>query len=221
MTQVVEVSTSQGAARLHVDRAAHGVGTVILGHGAGGGVTAPDLVTLARLLPGRGLSVVRVEQPWRVAGRRIAVAPLRLDQAWLDTRGSWPEGPVIVGGRSAGARVASRTAVVSGAAGVVALAFPLHPPGRAAPSRVDELAVDLPMLVVQGVADPFGGPEGFPKRAGLTIASVPGDHTFAIGRGGPGTPTEVLALAAEIVAGWSHRLLAGNADPSARRSKVS
>ncbi|MDH5278364.1 MAG: hydrolase [Actinomycetota bacterium] len=221
MTQVVEVATSQGAARLHVDHAVRALGTLVLGHGAGGGVSAPDLAALARHLPGRGLNVVRVEQPWRVAGRRVAVAPPLLDRAWLDTRTAWPEGPVLVGGRSAGARVAARTAGVSDALGVVALAFPLRPPRGSARSRADELAVDLPMLVVQGESDPFGGPDRFPRREGLTVARVPGDHAFAVGRGGPGTAAEVLVLTAEIVTGWSRRLLAGNSAASPRRSRVS
>jgi predicted alpha/beta-hydrolase family hydrolase len=221
MTQVLEVSTSQGPARLHVDRAERAVGTVVLGHGAGGGVTAPDLGALAAYLPGRGLHVVRVEQPWRVAGRRVAVAPPRLDQAWLDTRAAWPDGPLVVGGRSAGARVAARTAVTTGAAAVVALAFPLSPPGRSTTNRLGELPAGLPVLVVQGESDPFGGPAAFPRRRGLTVAAVPGNHAFAVGRAAPGTAAEVLRLTAELVAGWCRHVLAGNAAAAGRRSRVS
>jgi predicted alpha/beta-hydrolase family hydrolase len=221
MTQVVMVVTAHGPARIHLDRSRHPLGTVVLGHGAGGGVEAPDLVALARHLPGRGLNVLRLEQPWRVAGRRVAVAPLRLDQALLDTRTAWPAGPVVVGGRSAGARVACRTASAVGASGVVALAFPLHPPARPERSRADELDQGIPTLVVQGESDPFGGPDSFPSREGLTVVPVPGNHSFVAGTGAVGTADEVVALVAELVAAWCLHLLVGNADAWSRRSRVS
>ena len=219
MTQVVEVGTTHGPARLHLDRARRPVGTVVLGHGAGGGVDAPDLVALARDLPGRGLNVLRVEQPWRVAGRRVATAPHHLDRALLDTRTAWPPGPVVVGGRSAGARVACRTASVVGACGVAALAFPLRPPGRPERSRVAELDQGLPTLVVQGESDPFGGPESFPSWEGSTVVAVPGNHSFVTGRGGLGTAQEVLALVDRPVAAWCLQELSGNARALSRRSQ--
>jgi predicted alpha/beta-hydrolase family hydrolase len=121
-------------------------------------VEAVDLQALAAAVAAAGHAVVLVEQPWRVAGRRIAPRPVVLDEAWLDAvRALRPSGPLVVGGRSAGARVACRTADAVGAAGVVALAFPLHPPGRPDRSRAAELAGSpVPTLVIQGAKDPFG-----------------------------------------------------------------
>jgi predicted alpha/beta-hydrolase family hydrolase len=201
VTDVVDVVTTQGTARLHVDRARRTRAVVVLGHGAGGGVDAADLAALAGQLPGWGLTAVRVEQPWRVAGRRVAVAPARLDEAWLATQPAWPEGPRVVGGRSAGARVACRTAVAVAAVGVVALAFPLHPPGRPDRSRSDELVTGLPTMVVQGTRDAFGGPDELPQLPGLTVVAVPGaDHAFSVTRSGPGTRAETLQLVVESVA---------------------
>ena len=188
-TQVYDVTTPIGTARLHVTpTTGRPRAVVVLGHGAGGGVEAPDLVALATYLPVYGYSVVRVEQPWRVAGGRVAPAPARLDCAWVpcvwaarDTVGS--DAPVVVGGRSAGARVACRTASEVSAGAVVTLAFPLHPPGRKGVSRWDELqtgADGRPLLVVQGERDPFGAPAEF---TGMTVATVPGaDHSLRVGR---------------------------------------
>ena len=157
-----------------------GPGRLVLGHGAGGGIDAPDLLAARDAAVGLGLQVVRVEQPWRVAGRRVAEAPARLDPAWGAVVAARPRagGPLLLGGRSAGARVACRTAAQVGAAAVVAIAFPLHPPGRPGRSRLDELAVvpaaGLPLLVVQGERDRFGGPSAFPPEYG--VVGVPGDH---------------------------------------------
>ena len=162
--QTVELDTAQGPGRIVVSRAAHPSAVLALGHGAGGGIDAPDLVVLADRLPALGVSVLRVEQPWRTAGRRVAVAPPRLDQAWLSmlqqVRPEFrPELPWLVGGRSAGARVACRTAGPVAAVGVVCLAFPLHPPGRPGSSRAGELLTPgVPRLVLQGSRDPFGAP---------------------------------------------------------------
>jgi predicted alpha/beta-hydrolase family hydrolase len=156
---VREVPTRHGPARLHrTGRSVRGSATLVLGHGAGGGVEAVDLQALAAAVAAAGHAVVLVEQPWRVAGRRIAPRPVVLDEAWLDAvRALRPSGPLVVGGRSAGARVACRTADAVGAAGVVALAFPLHPPGRPDRSRAAELAGSpVPTLVIQGAKDPFG-----------------------------------------------------------------
>jgi predicted alpha/beta-hydrolase family hydrolase len=177
------VDTPHGLARLHVHEPdADAVGVLALGHGAGGGVGAPDLkaATTAALRAGR--RVVLVEQPWHVAGRRIAVAPPRLDEAWLAALAAVPrEGPLVVGGRSAGARVACRTAVPLGAVAVLALAFPLHPPGRPDRSRAGELAgAGVPVVVVQGERDPFGRP-GDLAALGLPdvdIVPAPGDHAL-------------------------------------------
>ncbi len=159
--------------------AEHPHATLVLGHGAGGSTRiAPDLQALADALPGAGISVVLHDQPWRVAGKKGAPAPPTHDAGWIEDLRQLP-GPVIVGGRSAGARVACRTAAVTGAIAVVALAFPLHPPGRPEKSRAEELAVDVPLRIVQGMRDPFGRPEEFP--AGLDIVAVAGDHSLRQG----------------------------------------
>lgn len=180
MSRVWQVETSRGLARVHADEAAVPQQLLVLGHGAGGGVEAPDLVAVADALPGLGTTVWRVEQPWRVAGKRVAPAPSTLDDAWLQVLATAPsELPLVLGGRSAGARVACRTAGTLGAAGVVALAFPLHPPGRPEKSRVAELdAVDVPVLVVQGRSDAFGRPNEFPAASGRRVVEVPGDHSL-------------------------------------------
>jgi predicted alpha/beta-hydrolase family hydrolase len=177
---------------------------LVLGHGAGGGIQARDLAALAAGLPGAGVAVVRVEQPWRVAGRRVAGPPAQLDKAWLvavpeAVRLTGVTGPVYVGGRSAGARVACRTAADLGAAGVVALAFPLHPPGRPDRSRVAELlGADVPTLVVQGDRDSFGGPSELPE--GPRVVTVPGaDHGFKVPAGGALTQAEALRVLVSAV----------------------
>ena len=158
--------------------------TLVLGHGAGGGIGARDLDVLARQLPPRGISVIRVEQPWRLAGRRVATSPATLDRAWmavlkqLDIRAT-----LVVGGRSAGARVACRTATRVGAVACVALAFPLHPPGRPEKSRLNELAeAGVPMLVVQGERDAFGGPSAFPPDYDVRAVAA-ADHSFRVSKG--------------------------------------
>jgi predicted alpha/beta-hydrolase family hydrolase len=150
---------------------------LILGHGAGGGVTAPDLVAATRAAEAAGISVVLVEQPYRVAGRRSPAPAKQLDVAWIAVveriRG---DAPHIVGGRSSGARVACRTAETTGAAAVLCLAFPVHPPGRPEKSRLGELdAVTVPTLVVQGERDPFGVP---PPALNRDIVRVAGDHSL-------------------------------------------
>lgn len=153
--------------------------TLVLGHGAGGSDrTAPDLQALADTLPADGITVVLHEQPWKVAGKKVAPAPPVLDAAWIADLAEL-DGPLIVGGRSAGARVACRTAAVTGAVAVVALAFPLHPPGKPEKSRAEELSVDVPLRIVQGLRDPFGRPAEFP--VGLDVVEVPGDHSLRQG----------------------------------------
>ena len=181
---VREVPTRHGPARLHrVGRSARGRATLVMGHGAGGGVEAVDLQSLASAVAAAGHAVVLVEQPWRVAGRRLAPRPTVLDEAWIDAvRALRPAGPLVVGGRSAGARVACRTAGAVGAAGVVALAFPLHPPGRTDRSRAAELAGSpVPTIVLQGERDPFGTADevGAAVR-GVRVLPIPGgDHSLA------------------------------------------
>jgi predicted alpha/beta-hydrolase family hydrolase len=178
--RTIDVETPHGPARAHVQPHDDARAALILGHGAGGGVTAPDLLAAARAAESVGAAVVLVEQPYRVAGRRSPAPARQLDVAWVAVveglRADELQGlPLVVGGRSAGARVACRTAAQVGAVGVLCLAFPLQPPGRAqAPSRIAELdAVAVPTLVVQGERDPFGMPPSGPQR---TVVQVAGDH---------------------------------------------
>ncbi|MEF3122289.1 alpha/beta family hydrolase [Kocuria flava] len=186
-----------------------------LGHGAGGGAGAPDLTALAEGLPGHGITVVRHEQPWVVAGRRVAPRPAALDAGWLAAAPAVAEladgRPVVAGGRSAGARVACRTAGTTGAAAVVCLAFPLHPPGRPERSRAEELlGPDVPVLVLQGTRDPFGSADEVTAAAGDTagrigVLPVDGaDHALRTGRRaalGPAGVSDLLCRAvAEFVA---------------------
>jgi predicted alpha/beta-hydrolase family hydrolase len=192
-----EVPTSQGPARLREHPAARPLSRLVLGHGAGGTLdtVSPDLEALARDLPAGGTSVVLVDQPWRVAGRRIAPPPPRLDAAWREVLATLPTDlPLVVGGRSAGARVACRTAAGTEAVAVVALAFPLHLPGRPERTRVDELlGSGVPTLVVQGETDPFGRPDEFPPAPHLTVVPVPGDHALRKG------PAVVVAAVADFL----------------------
>jgi predicted alpha/beta-hydrolase family hydrolase len=179
------VDTPHGPASAHVQLAAAPRAALVLGHGAGGGVGAPDLVAVAAAARTTGVTVALVEQPYRVAGRRSPAPARQLDAAWTAVVDQLAAGelhglPVVVGGRSAGARVACRTAAQTGAVGVLCLAFPLQPPRRsgsaAAPTRLGELdEVTVPVLVVQGERDPFGIP---PASASRTVVRVPGDHSL-------------------------------------------
>ena len=200
MTQVREVETRHGPGRLHIDRGRRSIATLVLGHGAGGGPDALELAALARDLPGEGITCVRVEQPWRVANRRVAPAPRTLDESLEEmVRSLRPRGPLVLGGRSAGARSACRTASRVGADAVVALAFPLHPPGRPDKTRVDELeGVVVPTLVVQGERDVFGRPEEFPEDIELTV--VPGaDHAMRVLKRGDIGQEDALSVVVEAV----------------------
>ena len=182
-TEVREIATAHGPARAHLDAGGE-AGTLVLGHGAGGGVTAPDLLAACAAAREHGVRTVRVEQPYRVAGRRSPPRAPMLDAAWLAVVARAPrrrphQCPLICGGRSSGARVACRTASAADAAAVLCLAFPLQPPGRRkdgtrAPDRQDELdGAGVPVLVVQGENDRFGMPEPGPTRA---VVALRGDH---------------------------------------------
>ena len=200
----LDVETPHGFARAHVQAAEGPRAALALGHGAAGGVASRDLVTVTDVALSEGLSVALVEQPYRVAGRRSPAPARQLDAAWtavLDhLRATELAGlPLLVGGRSLGARVACRTAAATGAVGVLCLAFPLQPPSRsgvARPSRLHELdEVSVPMLVVQGTRDPFGIPPDAQRR---TVVQVPGDH---------GLKTDLDAVAAAVRA-WLPGILA-------------
>ncbi|MGD9572945.1 MAG: alpha/beta family hydrolase [Thermoleophilia bacterium] len=181
----IAIDTPAGPARAHL-HAPEGEPRmlVVLGHGAGGGVAAPDLVAATDVATGLGALVALTEQPYRVAGRRSPAPAPRLDLAWTamvaTLREEAPSVPLVTGGRSSGARVACRTAAETGASGVLCLAFPLQPsagkgrPPR--PSRLPELeAVEVPVLIVQGEGDPFGMP---PEAPGREVARLRGDHSL-------------------------------------------
>lgn len=196
---MVEVETPHGRGNAHLHLADEPRAALVLGHGAGGGVAAPDLVAATAAARSEGVSVALVEQPYRVAGRRSPAPARQLDAAWTAVvdhllAGELSGLPLVVGGRSAGARVACRTAAATGAIGVLCLAFPLQPPRRSggAPtqSRLDELdELAVPTLVVQGTRDRFGMP---PESARRTVVQVPGDHSLR-------TDPEAVAAA---VKGW-------------------
>jgi uncharacterized protein len=176
------VPTPRGDARVHLDLpAGEASALLVLGHGAGGGVAAPDLVAVRAAAVRAGVAVALVEQPYRVAGRRAPAPAPALDEAWAAVVtvlvAAYPGLPLVVGGRSSGARVACRTATAVGAAGVVALAFPTRPPQRPERDRLAELALPaVPVLVVQGERDPFGVPPAARRR---TVRVIPGaDHSL-------------------------------------------
>ncbi|SCG33975.1 alpha/beta family hydrolase [Micromonospora halophytica] len=190
-----EIATPRGPARVQTDLpAGPPVALLVLGHGAGGDVDAPDLVAVRDGVVGAGVAVARVTQPYRVAGRRAPAPAGHLDEAWTAAltvlRGRFSGVPLLVGGRSSGARVACRTATAVGAAGVVALAFPLHPPGRPERSRAAELSTGLPTLVVNGDRDPFGLPAA---QGPVQVVVRPGERHDL--RGDP-------AGVADAVLGW-------------------
>jgi predicted alpha/beta-hydrolase family hydrolase len=203
---LILISTAAGPADAEL---AHPVGAptglLVLGHGAGGSIDSPDLRAVTAAALDVGIAVARVRQPYLVAGRRAPAPAAQLDIAWtavvehlrglLDTQ--LPDLRVAVGGRSSGARVACRTAGATGAVGILALAFPLHPPGHPEKTRAPELEVDVPLLVLQGARDPFGGPGQFP--AGVTVHEVAGaDHRLAGPALGAAVSTAVVWLSATL-----------------------
>ena len=182
----LEIDTPHGLARAHLHPAHAPVAALLLGHGAGGGVTARDLLAATQAANAESVSVALVEQPYRVAGRRSPPRAPVLDEAWTAIvhqllAGPFAGLPLIAGGRSSGARVACRTSGATGAIGVLCLAFPLLAPARRGtterPSREPELdLVTVPTLIVQGERDPFGMP---PPAPGRTVVRLPGDHRLA------------------------------------------
>jgi uncharacterized protein len=201
---VIGVDTPQGPGRFFVDLAEQPRSILVLGHGASGGVASVDLELLAEGLPELGTTVMRFEQPWRTAERRVGAPPPRLDEAWQAALAwlageEWARHPLVVGGRSAGARVACRTASETRPAAIVCLAFPLHPPGKPEKSRVAELlAPNVPRLVLQGGNDSFGTPEEIRAAIGrsrsITVVELPGaDHSFRIAKSSAITPADLQA----------------------------
>jgi uncharacterized protein len=204
-----DVETPHGLARAHLHAAAEPRAALALGHGAGGGVSSGDLVAVTDVALSEGVSVALLEQPYLVAGRRSPAPARQLDAAWTaaidyllarDLRGL----PLLVGGRSLGARVACRTAEETGAVAVLCLAFPLRAPGRPdAASRLHELdEVSVPMLVVQGERDQFGMPPAAERR---TVVQVPGDHSLK----------KDLDAVATAVRAWLPGVLAQPGQPAA------
>ena len=181
---MIEIETPHGTARAHLRPADQPRAALVLGHGAGGGVGAPDLEAATAAAIAEGVSVALVEQPYLVAGRRSPAPAHHLDAAWIAAlshlRGkALRDLPIVSGGRSAGARVACRTAAEVGAMAVLCLAFPVHPPGKGddpSKSRLYELdAVTVPTLVVQGESDPFGMP---PDAKGREVVRISGNHSL-------------------------------------------
>ncbi|MEU7578083.1 alpha/beta family hydrolase [Streptomyces sp. NPDC041068] len=209
MTKSEIIQTDAGEARITWHAAKKARLVLAVSHGAGGGIEARDLQGIAAALPAHGVTVALVEQPWRVAGKKVAPAPKTLDTGW---RGIWPalekKGlPVISGGRSAGARVACRTATELGAAAVLALSFPLHPPGRPEKSRAPELlGAGVPMLVVQGGNDPFGKPAEFPEGVYELVEIPSADHGFAVPKRADIGQDEAVKLITDAVTRWAGML---------------
>ena len=177
----LEIDTDHGLARAELHCAKDGVAVLMLGHGAGGGIGAKDLVVVARAAKEAGVHVALVEQPYRVAGRRAPAPAKQLDSAWLtvadELSARFDDLPLVFGGRSSGARVACRTASAGQAVAVLCLAFPEHPPGKPEKTRQPELdAVEVPALVIQGERDPFGRPSPGPHHE---ILLIPGDHNLS------------------------------------------
>jgi predicted alpha/beta-hydrolase family hydrolase len=199
----MEIVTSYGPARAEIDECPPGqlaAFLLALTHGAGGGPDSRDLLAARDVATALGGVVARVTQPYRVRGGRAPGSAARQDAAWLEIvralRDRFPGIPLIQGGRSNGARLACRTAREAGALAVVALAFPLHPPGRPERSRLAELrAARTSVLVVNGARDPFGVPE--PADA-TRVVVLPGEqHALA---GNPGA-------VAEAVGSWLREVL--------------
>ena len=205
--RTIEIETSHGNARASVHDAPSPRGALVLGHGAGGGIEAKDLLEAKDVALSVGVGVALVEQPYRVVGRRSPPPAPHLDTGWLEVvaalRRRWfHDLPLVVGGRSSGARVACRTAHLTGAVGVLCLAFPLQPPQgerpEPRPSRLPELEiVAAEVLIVQGQNDRFGMPPPGPRR---TVCVVDGDHSLRRG----------LAASAPLVAEWLQRVSASS-----------
>lgn len=205
------VHSPHGDARVVVRRAKRPIATLVLTHGAGGGIDAPDLLRLARTLPQQDISVTLVEMPWRVEGKKAAPRPAVLDECFVAVIDAMrTRSPLVLGGRSAGARSAARIARSVGARGLLALAFPLHPPGKPESSRLEELTgARVKTLVIQGERDPFGAPEEFPPY--LDLAVVPAaDHGFRVPKSAPLSQADALAMILETTLEWVVRDIAGN-----------
>ncbi|HEX8001140.1 MAG TPA: alpha/beta family hydrolase [Mycobacteriales bacterium] len=200
------VATPRGPARLAVDRTKGQTnGTALLFHGAGGDMNAAVLLAVRDALLAQGWDVARLDQPYRVAGRRAPDPAHLLDAVALHVvRALKPKGPLLLGGKSSGARVACRVAREAGAVGAVALGFPLHPPGRPERSRAPELlGAGVPVLVVQGSRDTFGTAADLRAIHGDVHEIAGGDHSFNARKADGRTTPDCLAEVAAVVAEWA------------------
>ncbi len=223
MTPVV-VETPVGPGHLYRHPARRAFARLLLSHGAGNGSDTVDVLAIAEYLPRHGVGVARFDQPWKVAGRKVATPPATLDVGLRAAvaaydRSTRSRSPLFVGGRSAGARSACRCAAELGAVGVVAVSFPLHPPGRPERSRLVELeGAGVPVLVVQGERDPMGRPEEFPESVRCegpgsldALHVVPAaDHGLKIPRSAPVPAGTAYRVMAERVLAWVEEVLVGN-----------
>ncbi|MFC4374104.1 alpha/beta family hydrolase [Nocardia halotolerans] len=181
----MRIETTAGPAEIELDEVDDPPFLLVITHGAGGGVDAKDILTVRDSALAVGGAVARVVQPFRVAGRRAPGNAVKQDQAWLEIvaelRTRFPDIPIVQGGRSNGARVACRTAVAAGARGVIALSFPLHPPGKPEKTRRDELLSPgtIEVVVINGAKDPFGIPAPTDTAELRTIPNQP--HAFRTG----------------------------------------
>lgn len=214
------VATPYGAGRLVVAEATSPRATLLLSHGAGNGTESHDLAALHGALPPHGITVALFDQPWRVAGRKVATPPATLDVGLRAAAAVLAAtSPLVVGGRSAGARSAARCAESLGAAGCLALSFPLHPPGRPEKSRIAELAASsragVPTLVLQGERDSMGRPEEFPDDlTGVDLVVVPGaDHGLKVPARALFDLDAVHALVVAAVVEWVCLTVLGNHRP--------
>jgi predicted alpha/beta-hydrolase family hydrolase len=201
----VEILTSSGTARADIDECPEPGFLLALTHGAGAAPDSADLLAARDAARALGGVVARVTQPYRVRGARAPGSAARQDAAWLEVidalRRRFGDLPLAQGGRSNGARLACRTAREAGARAVVALAFPLHPPGRPDRSRAGELRrAGVPVLVVNGDRDPFGVPAA--ADAGRLVVLAGETHALsrdpgAVAAAVSGWLSEVLGAAAQ------------------------
>jgi len=195
--------------------------TLILAHGAGASQSSAFMVDFAQGLARRGCHTVTFNFPYMEQGRRLPDRAPTLEACFRDViatiraRADLAAGSLVIGGKSMGGRIASHLASqgVAQLAGVVALGYPLHPPGRPDRPRAAHLArIRQPILVVQGSRDAFGTPEELrstlePLGAAATLHIVEGgDHSFKVPKRGPTGQQGVFEQVQDEIARWIGRL---------------
>lgn len=195
--------------------------TLILAHGAGAPQSSTFMVAFAEALARRGCHAVTFNFPYTEQGRRMPDRAPTLEACFRDViaairaRPDLAAGPLVIGGKSMGGRMASHLAAqgVADLAGVVALGYPLHPPGRPEQLRAEHLArIRQPFLIVQGARDAFGTPEELrPALASLGATATlnvveGGDHSFKVPKRGPITQEEVFERVQDEIARWIGQL---------------